>query len=32
MYVGVATSAKHFLGDGATLEGIDEGNARVYDF
>ena len=31
-YLGVATSAKHFLGDGATLEGIDEGNSRVYDF
>lgn len=26
------TSTKHFLGDGATLNGTDEGNARVYEF
>ena len=29
---GVMTSTKHFLGDGATYQGNDEGNARVYDF
>lgn len=26
------TSTKHFLGDGATYEGRDEGNDKVYNF
>lgn len=29
---GTLTSTKHFLGDGATYEGHDEGNDRVYNF
>ena len=29
---GVLASVKHFLGDGATYWGIDEGNVTVYDF
>ena len=28
---GVLTSAKHFMGDGATFWGIDQGNATVYN-
>ena len=30
--MGVMTSTKHFMGDGATYQGQDEGNARVYNF
>jgi len=26
------TSTKHYLGDGATYEGHDEGDARVYNY
>ena len=29
---GVMTSTKHFLGDGSTLNGNDEGNVRIYNF
>ncbi|KAL4441671.1 hypothetical protein ABPG74_021603 [Tetrahymena malaccensis] len=29
---GAMTSTKHFLGDGATYEGRDEGNDKVYNF
>lgn len=29
---GALTSTKHFLGDGATYNGYDEGDARVYNF
>lgn len=29
---GVACSAKHFAGDGTTLNGWDEGNNRIYNF
>ena len=29
---GVLASVKHFLGDGATYLGVDEGNATVHDF
>lgn len=28
---GVLASTKHFLGDGATFNGNDEGNAKVYN-
>ena len=28
---GVLTSAKHFMGDGATFWGVDQGNATVYN-
>lgn len=31
LWDGVLTSTKHFLGDGATFDGIDEGNATVYN-
>lgn len=26
------TSTKHYMGDGATYNGYDEGNDRVYNF
>ncbi len=29
---GILTSTKHFLGDGSTYNGTDEGDARVYNF
>ena len=31
-FTGVLGSVKHFIGDGATLYGADEGNARVSNF
>lgn len=31
-YKGVLTSTKHFLGDGATWWGVDEGNTTVHNF
>lgn len=31
-YKGVLSSTKHFLGDGATWWGVDEGNATVHNF
>lgn len=32
MIQGVLATAKHYLGDGATLDGVDEGNVKVSDF
>jgi beta-glucosidase len=29
---GVLASTKHYIGDGATVDGIDEGNVEVHDF
>jgi len=29
---GVLTSTKHFMGDGATYNGYDEGDDRIYNF